>query len=170
MKIWKLLIPFCAVIMVGCASTGDTDADGAGGAGADGATTSGAGGSGSGDAMALDSDLVADLMNNTVVYFDFDSAELDGDGKELVALHGKYMAENPDANARLEGHADERGSREYNLGLGERRAAAVRSLLQAQGASASQLSIISFGEERPADSGTGEAAWAKNRRVEINYD
>lgn len=170
MKLWKLLIPFCAVVIVGCASTGDTtDADGAADAGADGAATSGVDGMDGGSATALDSEAIADLMENTVVYFDFDSASLDSNGQDLVALHGAYLSENPGISVRLEGHADERGSREYNLGLGERRAATVQGILQAQGVSGSQLNIISYGEERPADAGTGEAAWAKNRRVEIVY-
>ena len=171
MKLWKLLIPFCAVIIVGCASTGDTtDMDGMDGMGGDdGAATSGVGGIEGGTGSALESDRIADLMANATVYFDFDSARLDSNGQDLVAMHGAYLAENPGIKVRLEGHADERGSREYNLGLGERRAASVQSILQAQGVGASQMDIISYGEERPADPGTGEAAWAKNRRVEIVY-
>jgi peptidoglycan-associated lipoprotein len=170
MKIWKLLIPFCAMVVVGCASTGGADGDGAG-AGADGAQTSGAGADGSGSATAIGSDLDgAGLMNDRIVYFAFDSSEIDSNSLELLKRHGAYLADNPGANARLEGHADERGSREYNIGLGERRAAAVSSVLLVQGASASQLTTISFGEERPANTGTGEAAWAENRRVEIVYD
>jgi peptidoglycan-associated lipoprotein len=72
-------------------------------------------------------------------------------------------------SVRLEGHADERGSREYNIGLGERRAQAVRRVLLIQGASASQISTVSFGEERPAAFGSDEGAWAQNRRVEVKY-
>jgi peptidoglycan-associated lipoprotein len=168
MKIWKLLIPFCAMIVVGCASQSGTETDGA--AGSDGASTSGAGSDSGGSATALDSDREANLMDNTIIYFAFDSADLDSQSSALAKQHGAYLAENPGVKARVEGHADERGSREYNLGLGERRAAGVQSVLLVQGASASQLSTISFGEERPANTGTGDSAWAKNRRVEIVYD
>ncbi|MCP3999842.1 MAG: peptidoglycan-associated lipoprotein Pal [Gammaproteobacteria bacterium] len=171
MKIWKLLIPFCAMIVVGCASQSgtETETDGTGAAGSEGASTSGADSESGGSATALDSDREANLMDATIIYFDFDSSDLDNQSSELAKLHGAYLAENPGVKVRLEGHADERGSREYNLGLGERRAASVRSVLLVQGASASQLSIISFGEERPANTGTGESAWAENRRVEIAY-
>ena len=168
MKIWKLLIPFCAMIVVGCASQSGTETDGAAD-GSDGASTSGAGSDSGGSATALDSDRVASLMDNTLIFFAFDSADLDAASSALAQKHGAYLAENPGVKARLEGHADERGSREYILGLGERRAASVQSVLLVQGASSSQLSTISFGEERPADRGTGESAWAKNRRVEIDY-
>jgi peptidoglycan-associated lipoprotein len=170
MKIWKLLIPFCAVIVVGCASQSGTETDGAAGADGDGASTSGAGSDSAGSATALESDRVANLMDNTLIFFAFDSADLDAASSALAKKHGAYLAENPGVKARLEGHADERGSREYNLGLGERRAAGVQSVLLVQGASSSQLSTISFGEERPANTGTGETSWAKNRRVEIVYE
>jgi peptidoglycan-associated lipoprotein len=170
MKIWKLLIPFCAMIVVGCASQSGTESDGSAAGGSDGASTSGAGSDGGGSATSLDSDREAGLMDNTLIFFAFDSADLDAASSELAKRHGAYLAENPGVKARLEGHADERGSREYNLGLGERRAASVQSVLLVQGASSSQLSTISFGEERPANTGTGESAWSKNRRVEIVYD
>ena len=85
----------------------------------------------------------------------------------VVARFAQYLAKNPTAKLRLEGHADERGTREYNVGLGERRANAVQSALIAGGASATQISIVSYGEERAADPGHDESAWAKNRRVEI---
>ena len=170
MKIWKLLIPLCAMVVVGCASTGGTDGEGADGS-SDGAVTSADGNGGAGSATALDSDReAAALKNDRIIYFEFDSADIDSASLELLKRHGALMADNPGASARLEGHADERGSREYNIGLGERRAAAVQSVLLVQGASASQLTTISYGEERPANTGTGESAWAQNRRVEIVYD
>ncbi len=86
-----------------------------------------------------------------------------------MAAHAKYLASNPTARIRLEGNTDERGSREYNIGLGERRAQAVRRALLLQGASDGQLSTVSYGEERPAAAGHDEASWSKNRRVEIVY-
>jgi peptidoglycan-associated lipoprotein len=109
------------------------------------------------------------LLATRVVYFDFDSSEIHGAGVEVVAAHARYLAANPGTRVRLEGHTDERGSREYNIGLGERRAQAVRRALMLQGAIDGQLSTVSYGEERPAAAGHDEQAWAKNRRVEIVY-
>jgi len=109
------------------------------------------------------------LLAKRIVYFDFDSSEIKGDGTDIVAAHAKYLAANPAARVRLEGHTDDRGSREYNIGLGERRAQSVRRALLLQGASEAQLSTVSYGAERPAVAGHDETAWAKNRRVEIIY-
>ncbi|HUL19505.1 MAG TPA: peptidoglycan-associated lipoprotein Pal [Steroidobacteraceae bacterium] len=109
------------------------------------------------------------LLATRVVYFDFDSSEITGAGTDVVAAHAKYLASHPNTRVRLEGHTDERGSREYNIGLGERRAQAVRRSLLLQGAADAQISTVSYGAERPAVSGHDEAAWAKNRRVEIVY-
>jgi peptidoglycan-associated lipoprotein len=109
------------------------------------------------------------LLATRVVYFDFDSSEIKGAGTDVVAAHAKYLAAHSGTRVRLEGHTDERGSREYNIGLGERRAQAVRRALLLQGATDAQISTVSYGEERPAVSGHDEAAWSKNRRVEIVY-
>jgi peptidoglycan-associated lipoprotein len=109
------------------------------------------------------------LLATRIVYFEFDSSEIKGAGVELVAAHARYLAANPGTRVRLEGHTDERGSREYNIGLGERRAQAVRRALMLQGALDGQISTVSYGEERPAAPGHDEDAWAKNRRVEILY-
>src|SRR5579862_4413284 len=109
------------------------------------------------------------VLTERIVYFDFDSSEIKGAGTDVVAAHAKFLAANPATRVRLEGHTDERGSREYNIGLGERRAQAVRQALLLQGASDPQISTVSYGEERPAVPGHDEAAWAKNRRVEIVY-
>ena len=88
---------------------------------------------------------------------------------DIVARHAAQMANNSRLEIRLEGHADERGSREYNIGLGERRSQAVRRLLLIQGAAAGQISTVSFGEERPQAFGSSESDYAQNRRVEIKY-
>jgi len=104
-----------------------------------------------------------------VVYFDFDSAEIKGVGVEVIATHAKYLAANPTARVRLEGNTDERGSREYNIGLGERRAQSVRRAMLLQGAADGQITTVSYGEEHPVANGHDEAAWAKNRRVDIVY-
>ena len=104
-----------------------------------------------------------------VIYFDFDQSELRSEYGDLLARHAGQLANNSRMRVRLEGHADERGSREYNIGLGERRSQAVRRMLLIQGASASQISTVSFGEERPASMGSDEESYALNRRVEIQY-
>lgn len=109
------------------------------------------------------------MLAKRTVYFDFDSSEIKGEGTDIVAAHAKYLSKNGPMKVRLEGHTDERGSREYNIGLGERRAQAVRRALLLQGAAEGQISTVSYGEERPAAAGSDEAAWAKNRRVEIVY-
>jgi peptidoglycan-associated lipoprotein len=110
-----------------------------------------------------------ELRRNLVVYFDYDQAEIKPEFNAMLQAHGRYLAQNATAQVRLEGHTDERGSREYNIGLGERRAQAVRRALMLQGASANQLSTVSYGEERPAATGSDEEAWRLNRRVELVY-
>ncbi len=112
---------------------------------------------------------LAGMLAKRTIYFDFDNSEIKGEATDIVAAHAKYLASNPTARIRLEGNTDERGSREYNIGLGERRAQAVRRALLLQGASDGQLSTVSYGEERPAAAGHDEASWSKNRRVEIVY-
>jgi peptidoglycan-associated lipoprotein len=111
----------------------------------------------------------AGLLAKRVIYFDFDSSEIKGEGTDIVGAHAKYLASHPTARVRLEGHTDDRGSREYNIGLGERRAQSVRRALLLQGATEAQLSTVSYGAERPAVAGHDETAWSKNRRVEVVY-
>jgi peptidoglycan-associated lipoprotein len=134
---------------------------------ANGANSANAGGANASDQEAAGPQ--AGLLAKRTIYFDFDNSEIKGEGTDIVAAHAKYLAANPSARVRLEGNTDERGSREYNIGLGERRAQAVRRALLLQGASDTQLSTVSYGEERPAAAGHDETAWAKNRRVEIVY-
>jgi peptidoglycan-associated lipoprotein len=110
-----------------------------------------------------------ELLSKRIVYFDFDRADIRGDSQTVVAAHAAYLAKNPGQKVRLEGHADERGSREYNIGLGERRGQAVRRALALQGVAETQLSTVSYGEERPAAAGSDEQAYGLNRRVEIVY-
>jgi len=165
-----LLVAACAV--TACASKpskpAGSDEAGMAAAGAEGAGASNANaGNASGDEEIAGPQ--AGLLAKRTVYFDFDSSEIKGEGTDIVAAHAKYLATNPTARVRLEGHTDERGSREYNIGLGERRAQAVRRALLLQGAADAQISTVSYGEERPAVAGHDEAAWAKNRRVELVY-
>ena len=138
----------------------------AGGAGDD-ASTGGYGNEGLNDGEFVDYEAAEEL--DMVIYFDYDSSEIRAEDTELVARHARQLGMNSGMSVRLEGHADERGSREYNIGLGERRAQTVRRLLLIQGASAAQVSTVSFGEERPAVDGSSEAAYSQNRRVEIKY-
>ena len=115
---------------------------------------------------SLDTD---SCLRQRVVYFDFDRAEIKPEFQAQVACHAAYLKQFPGARVTLEGNADERGTREYNLGLGERRGNAVSSALGAAGASTSQLNTVSYGEERPVCKDHNEGCWAKNRRVEIVY-
>ncbi|MCR6686394.1 peptidoglycan-associated lipoprotein Pal [Pseudoxanthomonas sp.] len=108
-------------------------------------------------------------LRQRVVYFDFDQDALKPEFQAIVACHAKYLRDRPSSRITLQGNADERGSREYNLGLGERRGNAVNSAVQAAGGSASQLEVVSYGEERPVCTESGESCWAQNRRVEIVY-
>ncbi|MGB5234679.1 MAG: peptidoglycan-associated lipoprotein Pal [Candidatus Macondimonas sp.] len=111
----------------------------------------------------------AAALQSQVIYFEYDSSVVAPQYMEVVRTHGEYLKKNPNVRANLEGHTDERGSREYNIALGQRRSDAVMNLLIAQGVSASQLSSVSFGEEKPAVYGSSEDTWSKNRRVEVRY-
>lgn len=109
------------------------------------------------------------LLSRLVIYFDFDDSAVGPDYAQMLAAHGRYLADNSDLSLRLDGHADERGTREYNVGLGARRATAVRRLLLLQGAREDQIEIFSYGEERPAVVASDNRAWSLNRRVEFDY-
>lgn len=109
------------------------------------------------------------LLSQRVIYFDFDKSIVRAEYRQVIAAHARYFQTNGNVRVRLEGHADERGTREYNIGLGERRAQAVRQMLLLGGTSAGQVQTVSYGEERPAVRGEDEAAWSQNRRVEIVY-
>lgn len=104
-----------------------------------------------------------------VIYFDYDSSDIRAEFASAVSAHARQLAANPALRIRLEGHTDERGAREYNIALGERRAQAVRRALLLQGAADGQIATVSYGEERPAVDGSDDSAWARNRRVEIAY-
>jgi peptidoglycan-associated lipoprotein len=104
-----------------------------------------------------------------IIYFEYDSSDIRSDYRRVIEAHATYLSQNPDTTITLEGHADERGSREYNLALGELRAKAVKQQMLILGASSSQIRLVSYGEERPAVEGHDEASWQQNRRVEILY-
>ena len=136
-----------------------------------GTTSSGMGNTGPVSAGAYGpGDLDTDAcLRQRVVYFDFDQDALKPEFAAIVSCHSKYLRDRPSARITLEGNADERGTREYNMGLGERRGNAVYSALQAAGANSSQLTVVSYGEERPLCTESSESCWAQNRRVEIVY-
>jgi peptidoglycan-associated lipoprotein len=109
------------------------------------------------------------LLSKLTVYFDFDSSVINDDAMAVVKAHAQYLVSNGAAMMTVEGHCDERGTREYNIALGERRADAVRRVLIANGVSSNQLSVVSYGEERPAAIGHNESAWSQNRRGVMMY-
>lgn len=115
-------------------------------------------------------DQVDTPLANRTVYFDFNSAKISDESLALLEVHGNFSASNGNVNIRLEGHTDERGSREYNISLGDRRAQSVRRVFLLLGASTDQIDTVSYGEEQPALLGHEEAAWSKNRRVELIYN
>ena len=115
---------------------------------------------------SLDTD---SCLRQRVVYFDLDQTVIKPEFQAQIACHAAFLRQFPEARVRLEGNADERGSREYNLGLGERRGNAVQSALTSAGASSGQLNVVSYGEERAVCREHGEPCWGKNRRVEIVY-
>lgn len=110
-----------------------------------------------------------DLLGQRVVYFDFDKSAIRADAYEALQAHAQYLANHQGSTIRIEGHADERGTREYNMALGERRAKAVVSFLTANGAGGAQLEVVSYGEEKPVADGHEEGSWAQNRRAELVY-
>ena len=104
-----------------------------------------------------------------LVYFDYDSFDLKPESQSIIEAHAKFLRANAQRKVSLEGHTDERGGREYNLALGQKRAEAVRRALSLLGVADAQMEAVSFGKEKPAAMGSDEAAWAQNRRVEIVY-
>ncbi|MDC1287512.1 peptidoglycan-associated lipoprotein Pal [Gammaproteobacteria bacterium] len=195
LKSW-LLVALVAVFVSACATTQDempTDGDGApiydesqsgsstgtvdsGSSGADASGLDGADGS-DGTAIVDGPPMnAAEMLEETegalasrTIYFELDSAKLTTESLAILEIHGNFVAGNGEVSIRLEGHADERGSREYNIALGDRRAQSVRRVLLFQGASSDQVETVSYGEEQPAVSGHDEGAWSKNRRVELMY-
>jgi peptidoglycan-associated lipoprotein len=147
-------------------NTGAKNANGAGGAGA------GAGGAGQSKVTPIDLTKDANDANSAagrVVYFDFDSYTVRDEYRPLIDRYSKTLATDRKKHVQVEGHTDERGGREYNLALGQKRAESVAKSLALLGATDSQVEAVSYGKERPAAQGSDEAAWAKNRRAELNY-
>ncbi len=139
-------------------------------------TVPGAGASTTGSALDADATAsgarglgAAGDLAGRVIYFDFDKSEIKPEYAGIISTNAQTLTSHPSMKVKLEGNTDERGTREYNIGLGERRAQAVRRALMLQGVSERQISTVSFGAERPAADGDDETAWAKNRRVELVF-
>jgi len=168
-----------AMLLAGCpkkpTTAPDAEAGGAISGEAAGAATGGAAGAGVGETRPLPGGEGAGgeaagagaTAADRIVYFDYDSSEIRPEYADLVAAQARRLAGSPGLRVRLEGHTDERGSREYNIALGERRSQAVRRALLLQGVAEGQIVTVSYGEERPAAEGADEAAYEKNRRVEF---
>lgn len=163
----SLLFAGCSTLGGGSGETADNGSAAPVAEARQGAQTSGAAEGGAWTGSPLDNP--DSPLFTKVIYFDFDVSEIRADFRDVVIAHGEYLAANPSVTVTVEGHADERGSREYNIGLGERRANAVKQLMMAQGASDNQIVTISYGEERPAVEGSSEQSWAQNRRAVLVY-
>lgn len=167
---WAVLL-LAVSLFTGCSSTGTKDggmdAASVEERGSGDAATTGAQGAGRWSGSALD-DPDSPLYAKTI-YFDFDQYVIRSEFIPTLKAHADYLNANSQVSLTIEGHCDERGSREYNIGLGERRANAVQRFMEAEGVSSSQLTNLSYGEERPEDLGHNEAAWAKNRRAMLSY-
>ena len=172
--LYVCVIALTAVAATGCGKKSTTRSGGdaastAGTAGA-GAGANGAYGAGSGSGFAAGSlDDPSSPLSQRKIYFGLDRYDVSDEYRALVEAHAGYLRSSPSAAVTLEGHTDERGSREYNIALGERRSNAVRDLLVALGASAGQITTVSYGEEKPASDCHDESCWSQNRRVEIVY-
>ena len=172
-----LAVALAAFIFGGCSSTGTRDdgeggAGGSAGGGADvvdggGAQTAGIGQGGSWAGDPLENP--DSLLYTRKIYFDFDRSEIRSEYLPVLRAHAEYLSRNPGVNVTIEGHCDERGSREYNIGLGERRAASIQRFLEAEGVDSAQINSISYGEERPQNHGHDESAWSLNRRGVLVY-
>ncbi|WP_280545884.1 MULTISPECIES: peptidoglycan-associated lipoprotein Pal [unclassified Halomonas] len=169
-----LAIALSLAFVAGCSSTGGgQDGDltgGAGGTDRGGVSTGGVDGRGvSGDRAGQMADADGRIPETRTIYFEYDSDAIRNEFEPVLTAHARFLRNNPNASVVLQGHTDERGTREYNLALGERRAGAVERYLNVQGVSPSQVEVVSYGEERPAARGQNEQAYAQNRRVVFAY-
>ncbi|MGM0449939.1 MAG: peptidoglycan-associated lipoprotein Pal [Pseudomonadota bacterium] len=188
-----LILGLALLFVAGCSSTSTQPEDSESGDGMGDADTeeqsdadsssSDAYGAGDGDGVAeedmTDEERAENAMKEarekamdeaSTIYFDFDSSEIRRESRSVLEAHAAYLAEDEDASVVLEGHTDERGSSEYNMALGERRAESVARFLRVNDVSEDQIETVSYGEEKPAVDESDEEAWAENRRVEINYE
>ncbi|MCL1144274.1 peptidoglycan-associated lipoprotein Pal [Shewanella gaetbuli] len=177
-KLFKAMVVAVPLLALGaCSSTSDSETD-ASGSSTNGSTTSGQyenGGVVTGGAAEVLSPAEQkrlkeqELRRQNIIYFDFDRSELQSENAEILMAHGNYLVEHPNVRVLIEGHADERGTPEYNIALGERRAKAIAKYLQGMGVQPSQMSIVSYGEEKPLDFSRTDEGFAKNRRGVLVY-
>jgi peptidoglycan-associated lipoprotein len=177
-KVWVVIAIAGVALLAGCKTNKPkpqpTNTSAQSGTASDQFSTSGANSSNAlGGNEAANGDEVAGptegQLKNRTIYFEFDSSEIKAEYNDLITAHARYLAANPTKHVRVEGNTDERGSREYNIGLGERRAQAVRRALLLQGVTEAQITTVSYGEERPAVTGHSEESWSRNRRANIVY-
>ena len=167
----SLAVALPMLTLAACSSTTDSDAM----TGTDGSYQNGGaqtGGAQTGGALSAEEQMRQQyeaLRRENVIFFEFDQDEVTGHYAQVLEAHASFLRSNPSVSILVEGHADERGTPEYNIALGERRAKAVTSYLQSLGVSGSQLAIVSYGEEKPADTSHSESAFSQNRRAVLVY-
>ena len=164
---YKFLVSILLMFFVAACATkpkDDADASGSGSSSTDSAVSDGniTETTGSGIVSGSQEDLIVNVGDR--VFFGYDSSDLDSDALELLQDQVAWLKQNSEVSVTIEGHCDERGTREYNLALGERRANAAKDYLMTYGISSNRISVISYGKERPVDSGSNPLAWSKNRR------
>ncbi len=162
-----LALPVIAVAACSSHKNNNNDQSGADGMGLDGSNSGMNSGNMSSDEQARLQ--MQDLQKNNIVYFGLDKYDIQSDFAQMLDAHANFLRSNPSYKVTIEGHADERGTPEYNIALGERRANAVKMYLQGKGVSADQIAIVSYGKEKPAVLGHDESAYAKNRRAVLVY-
>ncbi|EBE8973803.1 peptidoglycan-associated lipoprotein Pal [Salmonella enterica] len=163
-----LMIALPVMAIAACSSNKNASNDGSEGGMLNGAGT-GMDANGNGNMSSEEQARLQQLQQNNIVYFDLDKYDIRSDFAAMLDAHANFLRSNPSYKVTVEGHADERGTPEYNISLGERRANAVKMYLQGKGVSADQISIVSYGKEKPAVLGHDEAAYAKNRRAVLVY-
>ncbi len=176
-----LALVMTAFLFAGCSSNDEADGTTADATQGTDASTSGltdgslsgsqfgAGGSNGNSRLGAEFSDPNNPLSKQIIYFELDSSQIRQDYVPVVAAHAQYLTAHPNQHVILAGHADERGSSEYNIALGEQRGKSVERLLRSQGVSASQLEVVSYGREKPAATGHNESAWSLNRRVEVGY-
>ena len=161
------LLVISLFVLGACSSTSEMEDESANTESAASSSSSSSSGAGSSNQLTQEQIRTQNALRQTVFYFDFDVAEFKPADRETLTYHARDLAANSGKRIRLEGHADERGTREYNLALGERRANGILNYFIVNGASRSQIEVVSYGEERPEQSGQSEQAYSRNRRVEV---
>jgi peptidoglycan-associated lipoprotein len=175
-----LICALCALFLTACQSTTTKDAGApveernpttgaAGGATTAGTSTTGVGGTAAGGTQRNPLKDPSSPLSKRIVYFEFDSYVVKDEYKPMIEAHGRYLQANRNAHMTVQGSTDERGSREYNIALGQRRADALKKLLILYGATEVQIETVSFGKEKPVREGHDETSWAENRRDEIVF-